>query len=242
MKNLELRPYENKQTKHNLRAASPWRTFQPRAERSDQGPPENGQRAFFESRFGHDFSHVRVHTDEAAAASARALSMPTRPGRTSSSHPAGIVPKPPRLASAGHELAHVPSSKRAAARRPAQAERRVRHRAVQGESVPSGGMAARWWACLRPDDDKEGRETVCAGIVAEAYGVWSAGRVQAAPVMIRAACGLCVTQMPSASESHRSQLSVFGTARLQAELRTQHPHADDINNEAARNRGASSPP
>src|SRR5262249_3722047 len=30
-------------------------------------------RAFFESRFGHDFSHVRVHTDTKAAESARAV-------------------------------------------------------------------------------------------------------------------------------------------------------------------------
>ena len=30
-------------------------------------------RMFFESRFGHDFSHVRVHSDAKAAVSARAV-------------------------------------------------------------------------------------------------------------------------------------------------------------------------
>lgn len=36
-------------------------------------PLEQGTRAFMESRFGHDFGRVRVHTGERAAASARAL-------------------------------------------------------------------------------------------------------------------------------------------------------------------------
>jgi hypothetical protein len=34
---------------------------------------DQGTRAFFEPRFGHDFSRVRVHTDEAAAESARSI-------------------------------------------------------------------------------------------------------------------------------------------------------------------------
>lgn len=36
-------------------------------------PLDPGTRAFFEPRFGHDFSHVRVHTDTTAAESARAV-------------------------------------------------------------------------------------------------------------------------------------------------------------------------
>ena len=36
-------------------------------------PLEAGTRAFFEPRFGHDFSHVRVHTDARAGESARAV-------------------------------------------------------------------------------------------------------------------------------------------------------------------------
>jgi len=41
--------------------------------RSPGRPLENATRAFMEPRFGHDFSHVRVHTDATAAASARAV-------------------------------------------------------------------------------------------------------------------------------------------------------------------------
>lgn len=39
--------------------------------RSPGEPLDAATRAFFEPRFGHDFSHVRVHTDATAAASAR---------------------------------------------------------------------------------------------------------------------------------------------------------------------------
>jgi hypothetical protein len=41
--------------------------------RSSGQPLETSTRAFFEPRFGHDFSKVRVHADEAAAASAKAV-------------------------------------------------------------------------------------------------------------------------------------------------------------------------
>ena len=41
---------------------------------SSPGEPLNAEtRAFFEPRFGHDFSRVRVHSDRHAAASARAV-------------------------------------------------------------------------------------------------------------------------------------------------------------------------
>lgn len=42
--------------------------------RSHGAPLDSETRGFMESRFGHDFSRVRVHTDEQAAESARALS------------------------------------------------------------------------------------------------------------------------------------------------------------------------
>jgi hypothetical protein len=42
--------------------------------RSSGEPLDSETRAFFEPRFGHDFSHVRVHANETAAASARAVS------------------------------------------------------------------------------------------------------------------------------------------------------------------------
>ena len=41
--------------------------------RSPGHPLDAATRAFFEPRFGHDFSHVRVHTDAEAAASARSI-------------------------------------------------------------------------------------------------------------------------------------------------------------------------
>jgi hypothetical protein len=42
--------------------------------RSPGQPLDTPTRTFFESRFGHEFSRVRVHTDAKAAASARAVS------------------------------------------------------------------------------------------------------------------------------------------------------------------------
>jgi hypothetical protein len=41
--------------------------------RSPGQPLDMATRAYMEPRFGHDFSHVRVHTDESAAASAQAV-------------------------------------------------------------------------------------------------------------------------------------------------------------------------
>lgn len=41
--------------------------------RSPGAPLDSGTRAYMEPRFGHDFSHVRIHTDERAADSARAV-------------------------------------------------------------------------------------------------------------------------------------------------------------------------
>jgi outer membrane protein OmpA-like peptidoglycan-associated protein len=41
--------------------------------RSPGHPLDSGTRSFFEHRFGHDFSHVRLHTDSAASASARSI-------------------------------------------------------------------------------------------------------------------------------------------------------------------------
>src|SRR5262249_717319 len=41
--------------------------------RSPGQPLDSAARAFMEPRFGHDFSHVRVHTDQKAAESARSI-------------------------------------------------------------------------------------------------------------------------------------------------------------------------
>jgi Domain of unknown function (DUF4157) len=48
--------------------------------RSSGQPLNEATRAFMEPRFGHDFSHVRVHTDGKAAEAARAVNA----GRTQS--------------------------------------------------------------------------------------------------------------------------------------------------------------
>ena len=83
----------------------------------DPGRPLDGAtRRYFEPRFSHDFSRVRVHTDEKACASARELrahaytvgpDIVFAPGRYMPSTPAGK-----RLL--GHELAHVAQSESAA--------------------------------------------------------------------------------------------------------------------------------
>jgi hypothetical protein len=72
-------------------------------------PFDSNTRAFFEPRFGHDFSHVRVHTDDKAAESARAVdALAYTVGRdivfgTGQYRPATNEGR--RLV--GHELAHV---------------------------------------------------------------------------------------------------------------------------------------
>ena len=141
-----------------------WRTFQQhRAEPSlDQGAPlENGQRAFFESRLGHDFSHVRVHTDEAAAASARAFSANAYASGEDIVFASGRYrPETPQGSHLlAHELAHVAQQQTGGSAGPAQAEPQARaaaDRAVQGESVPSGGIGgAPVGLYCDPDDDKK---------------------------------------------------------------------------------------
>ncbi|HEX8558109.1 MAG TPA: DUF4157 domain-containing protein [Pyrinomonadaceae bacterium] len=92
--------------------------------RSQGSPLDASTRAFMEPRFGHDFGRVRVHTDERAAASARAVGASAytvgdqivfAAGRYSPASDAGR-----RLLA--HELTHVAQSRRdgaAAAARPA---------------------------------------------------------------------------------------------------------------------------
>ena len=47
--------------------------FDPEVLRGPAQPIDGASRSFFESRFGHDFSHVRVHTDRRSAESASAM-------------------------------------------------------------------------------------------------------------------------------------------------------------------------
>lgn len=82
--------------------------------RSQGRPLDESARSFMESRFGHDFARVRVHTDERAAASARAVGASAytvgeqivfAAGRYSPASDAGR-----RLLA--HELTHVSQSRR----------------------------------------------------------------------------------------------------------------------------------
>src|SRR4051794_29177548 len=98
--------------------------------RSPGQPLGESARAFFEPRFGHDFSAVRVHTDAKAAASARAVEAEAYTvgnrivfgaGRSSSARHDGLL---------AHELAHV-----------AQAAQRLGAVSEDIEVSPSNGAA-----------------------------------------------------------------------------------------------------
>jgi hypothetical protein len=147
-----------------------WRTFQQhRADRSfDQGAPlENEHREFFESRLGHDFSHVRIHTDEAAATSSRELSANAYASGEDIVFASGRY-RPETLQGShllAHELAHVAQQQTGGSAGPAQAEPQARaaaDRAVQGESVPSGeiGGAPVGLYCDPEDDKKKAVDTL----------------------------------------------------------------------------------
>lgn len=71
---MAARSHEGKPIRGNSPAASVLhRNFVPDALSNSGHPIDRGTRSFFESRFGHDFSHVRVHTDPVASASAESL-------------------------------------------------------------------------------------------------------------------------------------------------------------------------
>jgi hypothetical protein len=60
----------------SARNSNPWTKVPPIVSEviSSAGSPlDQGSKKFMESRFGHDFSHVRIHTDSQAAASAKAI-------------------------------------------------------------------------------------------------------------------------------------------------------------------------
>jgi hypothetical protein len=91
--------------------------------RSPGQPLDRASRAFFEPRFGHDFSQVRVHADETAARSARAVNATAYTvgnhivlGRDAS---APSTPGGSRLLA--HELAHVVQQSSGTRPRPAPA-------------------------------------------------------------------------------------------------------------------------
>lgn len=77
--------------------------------RSPGQPLDAGTRAFFESRFGHDFSKVRLHTDAKAAESARAVNARAYAVGSDIAFSSGEYQpyKAEGLHSLAHELAHV---------------------------------------------------------------------------------------------------------------------------------------
>ena len=121
------------------------------------------EKAFFESRLGQDFSKVRLHTDESAAASASALGAKAFAsgndiGFASGRYRPGTAAGRQLLA---HELVHVAQQGRGGSGT-TQSEPRARaaaERVTQGEAVSpqAQGGAAQGLHC-DPDDDKKKAE------------------------------------------------------------------------------------
>jgi outer membrane protein OmpA-like peptidoglycan-associated protein len=106
-------------------------------------PLPNAVRAELEPRFGHDFGHVRVHTDDAAATSARALQ--ARAYTVGSDVAFGAGQYAPDHAAGreliAHELAHVVQQARGGATPDAEARAdRAATRALGGGSVDAAAL------------------------------------------------------------------------------------------------------
>jgi hypothetical protein len=80
-----------------------------RALRSPGRPLDPATRAFMEPRFGHDFSNVRVHTDDAAARAARSIDAVSYTSGTDIAFASGrYAPESPKGREVlAHELTHV---------------------------------------------------------------------------------------------------------------------------------------
>lgn len=118
--------------------------------RSPGHPLDAGARAFMEPRFGHDFAKVRVHTDEKAAASARAVNASAYTvgndivfdsGRFDSHSAAG-------RSLLAHELTHVVQQTGGLARKPAEGEEKPKKAKAPKCDT---GCAQRW-----------GQDTTCS--------------------------------------------------------------------------------
>lgn len=132
--------------------------------RSAGRPLDPASRAVMEASFGHDFSRVRVHTDTAAAESARALrARAYTVGRTivfgEGWYAPGTVAGRSLL---GHELAHVVQQggiavDRAIGIRPAgsaaEAEAERAGRSIERETLPVRARAGRGWIQRSPLSD-----------------------------------------------------------------------------------------
>lgn len=135
-------------------------TFLPPS-RGSGAPLPAAERAYFESRLGHDFSHVRVHTNDWAASSAAALNakafcvgneLAFANGRYRPGTPEGREVL-------AHELTHVAQQNRGGGGTPTQAESRAdasAQRIARGESVSAQnqGGAPQGLYCDGDDDKK----------------------------------------------------------------------------------------
>lgn len=128
-------------------------------------PLEQGTLGYFQTRFGHDFSSVRVHSDEWAAASATSLS--ARAYTVGRHVVFGRGEYAPATYSGrhllGHELAHVVQQSRSGAVAHRANDRRLEadadhaaDQAAQGASVRISGTSAVGLACKTLFDDFSG--------------------------------------------------------------------------------------
>jgi hypothetical protein len=134
--------------------------------RSTGHPLDRSTRAFFEPRFGRDFSEVRIHTDTTAARSARALSAHAYTVGRDIYFAAGKYA--PSSALMAHELAHVLQQRSGKApsggidsgpsgRLEQDADRSAQ--SVMSGSAPATGQASPQLAIQRDDDPDAGQDT-----------------------------------------------------------------------------------
>ena len=122
-------------------------------------PPR--EQAYFESRLDQDFSQVRVHTEEGAAASAAALGAKAfATGHDIFFSAGGYNPESAKGRELlAHELAHVAQQQRGGSGGPAQAEPRARAAAQTvaqgGEVSPESLGGAQQGMYCDPEDDKK---------------------------------------------------------------------------------------
>ena len=146
-------------------------------------PLDSGTRAFMEERFGRDFGRVRVHSDEAAARSARALDAAayargrdvvfgarqyrpeTRPGAALLAHELAHV-----VQQAGREGVHAPGATPVRDEGEREAAR-VADAALAGQSPPS--LSSRPPTVARSVDDPERFERVHRNLFEEVPGAGS---------------------------------------------------------------------
>lgn len=125
-------------------------------------PLDAATRAFMEPRFGHDFSRVRVHTDSAAASSARAMGAAAYTQGHNIMFGAGrYVPytiEGRHLLA--HELTHVVQNEHHTARRPSSTTATVEHEAAAAGLLISAGLPVRIRSAALPgilkDDEAHG--------------------------------------------------------------------------------------